>query len=96
MPLASQSSYDQIHNRFLASFTFAAKPLGMTFYTPSITFSFDKRCLSIEWVSTFGAKKVPNMPLPATCDDYLAFNRGLAVPAAGTELFVKIEMTIES
>jgi hypothetical protein len=68
----------------------------MTFYTPSITFSFDKRRLSIEWVSTFGAKKVPHMPLPATCDDYLAFNRGLAVPATGAELLVKIEMTIES
>lgn len=70
--------------------------MRVTINTPSIPILLYKRRVRIKRIATLGTEKVTGMPLRATGNNNLAFNRRLAALAAGREELVEIEVAVEA
>jgi hypothetical protein len=68
----------------------------MTTHTPSITILLHKRRRTIERISALRAEEVSHVPLRATRDNHLAFNRCFATLAARAEELVEVEVAVKS
>lgn len=97
MPRAAQRRRKPIlHDQRLAPETPRRRALRVAPHTPRVPVFFDKRGCLGERVAAFGAEEVAGVPVGAAGDDDFAFDRRLAVFAAGAEELVVVDVAVEA
>lgn len=96
MPLLSQRLDHHLRDRLATTGALAAEAATMTADAPGKAVLLDKRRGFIERIAALGAEEMADVPLAATGQNDLAFNRGLARATARAEFLMEVQVAVEA